>query len=75
VVDPAAIQHLVARALAASPDIPEDAHGAFLTVANQESLKAVIAVRLHGDWTVQSVVEHAWGSKTVAVGVVISGTF
>jgi hypothetical protein len=73
--DPHALQAVVAKTLHESPAIPEDAHGAFLTIANQDSIKAVIAVRLQGDWEVQAIVEHAWGSRRVEVGVVVSGTF
>jgi hypothetical protein len=73
--DPAALQAVVAKTLHESPHIPEDARGAFVTIANRESIKAVIAVRVKGDWEVQAVVEHPWGSKTVEVGVVVSGTF
>lgn len=73
--DPAALNSVVQRALADSPTIPEDAHGAFLTVANQDGIKAVIAVKLVDTWTVKAVVDHAWGSSSVNYGVAITGTF
>lgn len=57
--------------------IPPDAHGAFLTVANQDGIKAVIAVRIADAWQVKAVVEHDWRDKADAVtyGVTVTGTF
>ena len=74
--DDRALQHVVARALAESPDIPEGATGAFVLVGNQDSLKAVVAVKVADDWQVHAVVETAWKDpKRVTYGVSISGTW
>lgn len=73
--DPAALQHVVATTLADSPDVPVGARGAFLTVANNEGVKAVIAVRVADGWQVKAVVSHGWASTQVDYGVSVTGTW
>lgn len=73
--DPAALQHVVAKTLADSPDVPVGAQGAFLTVANTEGIQAVIAIRVADQWQVKAVVSHGWASSTVDYGVSVTGTW
>ncbi len=74
--DPAALEAVVRRTLAASPDIPEDHHGAFLTVANEQGIRAVIALRVGDDWQIRADVAHAWhAGSTITYGVQVTGTF
>jgi hypothetical protein len=74
--DPAALTAVVQRVLANSPDIPEDHHGAFLTVANEQGIRAVIAMKIGDEWRIQADVAHAWhAGSTITYGVQVSGTF
>jgi hypothetical protein len=74
--DSRALQHLVEKTLTDSPEVPEGKRGAFLTVANQEGIRAVIAVKVDDRWTLKAVVEHPWASSdTINYGVEITGTF
>lgn len=70
-----ALSAIVKKTLDENVTIPEDAHGAFVTVANNEGIKAVIAVKLADQWTVKAVVEHNWDTKDVQYGVSVTGTF
>jgi len=51
IFDPAALEKVVQRHLADVP-IPEDKRGAFITVGNQDGVKAAIAVRVGDTWSV-----------------------
>jgi hypothetical protein len=74
--DPAALQLAVQRTLADSPDIPEGARGAFLTVANQQGIKAVIAIKVAEGWLVQASVSDRWTDPDqVEFGVRLHGTW
>jgi len=74
--DPQALQLAVERTLADNPEIPEGAQGAFLTVANQEGIKAVIAVKINDRWQVQAAVSDRWADLSkVEVGVSVKGTW
>ncbi len=47
-----------------------------MTVANQDGVKAVVAVKIADRWTVQAVVEKSWhADDPITYGVVVSGTF
>ena len=73
--EPAALQHLVATTLA-EVDIPADKRGACVLVANQDSVKAVLAVRVGDGWKVQAVVEHEWtNGAEITYGVSVVGTW
>jgi len=75
--DPKSLELVVQRHLA-TVSIPEGKRVAVLTVANQDSVKIVTAVRAGGDWTLGGFVDIArepddhWG---VDWGVQIKGTF
>ena len=73
--DQRALEAVVTRTLEANVLIPADARGAFVTVANRDSIKAVIAVKIADQWAVKAVVEHEWGTKDVNFGVSVTGTF
>ena len=75
--DRAALDRVISMALDTSLVIPEDARGAFVTVANQIGVKAVIALKVNDAWRVEAVVAHEWkrppGASTY--GVKVTGTF
>lgn len=74
--DSRALQHVVEQALTDSPEVPDGKRGAFLTVANQDGIKAIIAVKVDDRWTMKAVVEHPWASDDpIQYGVEITGTF
>lgn len=37
-------------------DVPEDHHIAFVTVANKESVKAVVAIKIKNEWEIEGYV-------------------
>jgi hypothetical protein len=72
--DPDALAAVVHRTLVESPDIPDGAHGAFLLVADQESAKAVVAVRVADGWKIEAMIETPWTDvRRVQVGVAVKG--
>ena len=74
--DPAALTAVVQRVLVNSPDIPENHRGAFLTVANEQGIRAVIAVKIGDDWTIKADIAHAWHADSkITYGVQVQGTF
>lgn len=74
--DPHALQLAVQRTLEDSPEVPEGAKGAFVTVANQDGIRAVIAVKVADSWQVQAAVQHGWhDGDTLEYGVSVRGTW
>jgi hypothetical protein len=74
--DPKALELAVQRTLHESPDVPDDAKGAFLVVANQDGIKAVTAIKIDDRWRVEGVVSHGWHEgDTLEYGVSVRGTF
>jgi hypothetical protein len=76
--DERALQLAVQRHLESVP-IPEGKRGAFVTVGNQDGVRAVIAVRVGDEWSVGAFLDvdrhpddHDWG---VDYGVIVKGTF
>ncbi len=74
--DPAALDAVVSRVLLNTPDIPEGHHGAFVTVANQDGIRAAIAIKVGDEWHVEASVSHGWhDGSAVAYGAKVTGTF
>jgi hypothetical protein len=74
--DPAALEAVVQRVLATTPEIPENHRGAFLTVANEQGIRAVIAVKVGDEWTIKADIAHAWHADSkITYGVQVTGTF
>lgn len=76
IFDPHALESVVARTLAESPDVPEGARGAFVLVGNQDAVRAVVAVKVADQWTVKAFVEvEQKDLKHPTYGVSVTGTW
>ncbi len=65
----------VQRMLAtATPPIPPEKRGAFVVVAQDGVIHAVIAARVAGDWQIKASFEHS-KEEGVAYAVGVTGTF
>lgn len=59
-LDQAAIAKAVTDALTVSTSIPPGHKGAFVTIVDDSGVKAVVADKISGVWTVTGYVEHPW---------------
>lgn len=57
---PAELDAAVKEAFVTATDIPPGHRGAFVTVADQDGVKAVLAQKLNDTWTVTGYVDHPW---------------
>lgn len=61
-------------AFAVSQDIPTDHRGAFVTIANEHGVTAVVAHKIDDHWTVTGQIDHPW-SGGLDYGATIQATW
>ncbi len=64
----------VSQAFAVAEAIPPDHRGGFVTLADQDGVKAVIAEKVGGVWAVTAYVDHPW-SGALQYGATIQATW
>lgn len=70
-----ALQNIVAKTLS-TVEIPDNKQGAFLTVADNFGVTAVVAIKVHDDWQIHAAVSRAWkDGNSLEYGVSVTGTF
>lgn len=69
-----ALEKAVNDAFLMSSGIPENHKGAFVTIVNQDGVKAVIAHKLNNTWIVTAEVDHPWAGD-LEYGAAIQATW
>ncbi len=73
--DRESLNQAVHQALIDTPDIPHDATGAFVLVANETGLHAVTAVKIGERWNVAAEFSYAGTRESIGYGVQVKGHF
>ena len=69
-----ALTKAVNDAFLLSSGIPADHRGAFVTVANKDGIKAVVAHKINERWVITAQVDHPW-SGNLNAGATIQATW
>jgi hypothetical protein len=71
---PDELNAVVQQAFKVQSDIPAGHKGAFVTVADKDGVKAIIAEKLGGNWVITGSVDHPW-SGGLSYGATIQTTW